>query len=131
MALSHVSKSASIRAQVNHPIIDSDGHQVEIGPIFFDYLRAEAGPKVADRFPAKLYALYGSDVGHWDVPDMGDAAHEAYELVEQGLLSETDFRAMVFTNAVKFWTSTNPNFFQGTVVEDKVRQLLSSSPTTR
>jgi len=74
-------------------------------------------------FDAKLYALYGSDVGHWDIPDMADAAHEAYELVEDGLMSAADFRAMVFTNAVKFWTSTNPNFFQGTVVEDAVRRL--------
>jgi predicted TIM-barrel fold metal-dependent hydrolase len=79
-------------------------------------------------FDAKLYALYGSDVGHWDIPDMREAAHEAYELVEDGLMSAADFRAMVFTNAVQFWTSTNPNFFQGTVVEDAVRQLLSSQP---
>ena len=43
---------------------------------------------------------------------MADAAHEAYELVEDGLMSAADFRAMVFTNAVKFWTSTNPTFFK-------------------
>jgi len=73
-------------------------------------------------FNAKFYALYGSDLGHWDVPDMSDAAHEAYELVEDGLLSEADFRDMVFTNAVKFWTSTNPNFFQGTIVEKEVKE---------
>jgi hypothetical protein len=29
MASTQVSKSATIRAQVNHPIIDSDGHLVE------------------------------------------------------------------------------------------------------
>ncbi len=58
-------------------------------------------------------------------------AHEAYELVEEGLMSATDFRAMVFTNAVQFWTSTNPHFFQGTVVEDAVRRLLSSQPEKR
>jgi hypothetical protein len=74
-------------------------------------------------FNAKLYALYGSDLGHWDVPDMADAAHEAYELVEEGLLSEENFRDMVFTNAVKFWTSTNPDFFKGTIVEDAVRRM--------
>ncbi|MBM4257659.1 MAG: amidohydrolase [Deltaproteobacteria bacterium] len=73
-------------------------------------------------FNAELYALYGSDLGHWDVPDMSDAAHEAYELVEDGLMSEGDFRKMVFTNPVKFWTSTNPNFFLGTIVEGAVRQ---------
>ncbi len=78
-------------------------------------------------YNAKLYALYGSDLGHWDVPDMTDAAHEAYELVEDGLMSEADFREMVFSNAVKFWTSTNPNFFQGTVVEGAVKSLARDS----
>jgi hypothetical protein len=75
-------------------------------------------------FGARLYALYGSDLGHWDVPDMVEAAHEAYELVEKGVLSEENFRDLVFTNAVEFWTSTNPNFFQGTIVEDAVKQML-------
>jgi predicted TIM-barrel fold metal-dependent hydrolase len=78
-------------------------------------------------FGAKLYALYGSDLGHWDVPDMGEAVHEAHELVEQGLLGEADFRDLVFTNAVKFWTSTNPRFFQGTIVEEAVNQILTPS----
>jgi hypothetical protein len=62
---------------------------------------------------------------------MVEAAHEAHELVEQGLLDETDFRDMVFTNAVKFWTSTNPHFFQGTIVEEAVNQMLTHSPVTR
>ncbi|MBI3801218.1 MAG: amidohydrolase family protein [Deltaproteobacteria bacterium] len=78
-------------------------------------------------FDARLSTLYGSDLGHWDVPDMEDAAHEAYELVEHGLLSETDFRDMVFTNAVKFWTSTNPHFFKGTIVEGAVNQMLTQA----
>jgi hypothetical protein len=59
---------------------------------------------------------------------MVEAAHEAYELVEQGVLSPADFRDLVFTNAVKFWTSTNPNFFQGTIVEGTVKQVLARSP---
>ncbi|MCS6925603.1 MAG: amidohydrolase family protein [Candidatus Binatia bacterium] len=75
-------------------------------------------------FGARLAALYGSDLGHWDVPDMAEAVHEAYELVEQGLLSETDFRDLMFTNAAEFWTSTNPHFFRGTVVEDAVAHQL-------
>jgi hypothetical protein len=38
MVTTHVSKSAAIRAHVNHPIIDSDGHTVEFEPAFLDYL---------------------------------------------------------------------------------------------
>jgi Amidohydrolase len=77
-------------------------------------------------FDAKLCALYGSDLGHWDVPEMAEAAEEAYELVERGVLSEADFRDIVFTNAVEFWTSGNPDFFKGTAVESAVNQLRAS-----
>ncbi|MGH7841139.1 MAG: amidohydrolase family protein [Candidatus Binataceae bacterium] len=72
-------------------------------------------------FNAKLHALYGSDLGHWDVPDMAEAAEEAYELVERGVLDEAAFRAMVFGNAVEFWKSGNPDFFKGTAVEAAAR----------
>jgi hypothetical protein len=77
-------------------------------------------------FDAKLCALYGSDLGHWDVPEMAEAAEEAYELVEQGVLSETAFRDIVFANAAEFWTSGNPDFFKGTDVESAVNKLLAS-----
>ncbi len=73
-------------------------------------------------FGARLRALYGSDLGHWDVPEMVEAAEEAYELVEDGLLGEADFRALVFGDAVKFWTAANPDFFAGTIVADAARR---------
>ena len=38
-------------------------------------------------FGAKLNALYSSDIGHFDVIDMRDPLPEAYELVEDGLIS--------------------------------------------
>jgi len=38
---------------------------------------------------------------------------------------------MVFTNAVKFWTSTNPHFFKGTVVENAVKPMLAQTEETR
>jgi hypothetical protein len=96
-----------------------------------DPLNALAFDAKGSPFNATLYAIYGSDLGHWDVPDMSDAAHEAYELVEKGLLSEADFRDMVFTSPVKFWTSTNRNFFQGTVVEKAAQQLADGLAETR
>ena len=33
----NASKSARVRAKLNHPIIDTDGHTVEFTPVFFDY----------------------------------------------------------------------------------------------
>lgn len=68
-------------------------------------------------YGAKLNAIFSSDIGHWDVADMGDIAAEAYELVEDGLISEGDFRDFVFANPVKMWTHMNPDFFKGTVIE--------------
>jgi hypothetical protein len=74
---------------------------------------------------ARLNVIYGSDLGHWDLPDMRDAAAEAYELVEKDVISEENFRDFVFVNPVKFVTALNPDFFKGTVVEHAVNKLLA------
>ena len=50
MTTTHSSKSAAVRARVNHPIIDSDGHTVEFEPAFLDYLRDVGGPTMVDRY---------------------------------------------------------------------------------
>jgi hypothetical protein len=34
----------------------------------------------------------GSDIGHFDVTDMGDVVPKAHELVDERLMSEADFR---------------------------------------
>ena len=73
-------------------------------------------------FDAKLKALYGSDIGHWDVPDMTEVAEEAYELVERGLMDEQSLRAFLFDNAITFWTANNPDFFKGSAVEREVER---------
>jgi predicted TIM-barrel fold metal-dependent hydrolase len=67
-------------------------------------------------FGSKLNALYSSDIGHFDVIDMRDPLPEAWELVEGGLITEEDFKAFTFTNAVHLWGTQNPRFFEGTVV---------------
>ena len=78
-------------------------------------------------FGSRLNAIYSSDLGHWDLPDMRDAASEAYEMVEKGLLTDENFRDFVFVNAVKHKTEVNPDFFKGTVVEGEVRKLLAEN----
>ena len=54
---------------------------------------------------------------------MRDAAYEAWELVEDGLISEEDFRNFVFVNPVRAKTEMNPDFFKGTRIERDVQQL--------
>jgi predicted TIM-barrel fold metal-dependent hydrolase len=64
-----------------------------------------------------LPAIFASDVGHWDVPDMRGVVPEAYELVEHGHIDEGQFRDFVFDNPIRLWTGMNPDFFRGTAIE--------------
>ena len=74
----------------------------------------------------KLNAIFSSDFGHWDVTDMSSVLAEAYELVEETVVSEDDFRDFVFTNPVKLLAGMNPDFFDGTAVEAEARELIKS-----
>ena len=82
----------------DHPIIDADG---------------------------RLNAVYGSDIGHWDVPDMAEVLAEVLEPLEEGLMTEDDFRAFVFENPARLLTANNPDFFRGTIVEADVKGMLA------
>ena len=90
-----------------------------------DPMNATAFNRKANPFGAQLRAVFSSDIGHWDVPDMTEVTEEAYELVEHGAITEDDFRAFVFTNPTTLWTGMNPGFFKGTVVEKEVNKLLA------
>src|SRR5262249_17635524 len=76
----------------------------------------------------RLNALFSSDIGHFDVPDMGDVVPEAHELVEHGLLTDADFRDFMFANAVRFWGEVDPDFWKGTVVERQAAEVLAGAP---
>ncbi|HET7339846.1 MAG TPA: amidohydrolase family protein [Methylomirabilota bacterium] len=81
--------------------------------------------RAANPMGARLNALFSSDIGHFDVPDMAAVVPEAYELVEHGLLSGADFRDFMFANAVRFWGEVNPDFFKGTVVARAAAEVLA------
>ncbi|MCZ6872801.1 MAG: amidohydrolase family protein [bacterium] len=76
---------------------------------------------------ARLKALFGSDIGHFDVPNMAHVVPEAYQLVEQELMTDDDFRDFMLTNPVHFWGDGNADFFKGTVVEQEATAVLASS----
>jgi hypothetical protein len=71
----------------------------------------------ANPFDSQLNAIYSSDIGHFDVIDMRDPLPEAWKLVEDGQITEENFRDFTFTNAVRLWGTQNPHFLEGTVVE--------------
>ncbi|MBV8054520.1 MAG: amidohydrolase, partial [Deltaproteobacteria bacterium] len=58
-----------------------------------------------------------------------EVLEEAWELVEERGMSEEDFRAFTFGNAVKLWTSLNPSFFQSTVVESAAKRFIDDNST--
>jgi hypothetical protein len=71
----------------------------------------------ANPLGARLRATLGSDMGHWDVPDMRQIVPEALEMVERGLLDEADFRRFTFDHPFELFAGVNPRFFSGTRVE--------------
>ena len=75
----------------------------------------------------RLNAMFASDIGHWDVPDMREVLPEAWELVEDGHLSEEDFSDFACGNVVRMLTDLNPRFFEGTAVADAVRPYVRTA----
>ena len=96
-----------------------------------DPLNAWAFNTKVNPFGARLQPILGSDIGHWDVPDMREVVTEAYELVESEVISEEDFRDIVFANPVRLHGGMNPDFFKGTLVEAAAAQLLSEGDRTQ
>src|SRR5687767_12031876 len=101
-----------------------------VTPYFFgceadDRMNAVAFSKF-NPFGAKIQAIYSSDIGHFDVPDMNQVLPEAWELVEDELITKDDFRDFTFTNAVKLWGTNNPRFFEGTTVAKQAAELLKA-----
>jgi hypothetical protein len=79
---------------------------------------------------ARLNAIFGSDIGHFDVPDMMDVLPEAYELQEDGLITADDFRDFTFANAVRLWGTGNPGFFEGTAVQKEAAEVIAAARAT-
>ena len=84
-------------------------------------------PMTASAFDGKagvrLRAMFGSDIGHFDVPDMTQVLPAAYSLVERGVVTPDEFERFVFGNAVRLHTANNAGFFDGTKVADAAAAL--------
>ena len=78
-------------------------------------------------FGAELKAMMGSDIAHWDVPDMAEVLEEAWEMVDHQWIDVAAFKKFTFANPVEFYTQTNPTFFDDTVVAAAVRDHLRNT----
>jgi len=90
------------------------------GPCFFGCEADDA--MVATAFSAalpsgtRLQAALSSDLGHWDVDGIAKVLRHAWAHVEDGRLTERDFRDFVFVNPARLYLRANPDFFDGTPV---------------
>src|SRR5581483_11063186 len=50
MVQAAVSHSQKIRERLDHPVIDGDGHLIELTPVMMDYLARVGGRDLADRY---------------------------------------------------------------------------------
>ena len=54
----------AIRERIDHPIVDGDGHLLEVMPLVFDYVRELAGEDVMRRLQAFNRARFTSSEGY-------------------------------------------------------------------
>ncbi|MCU1460109.1 MAG: amidohydrolase [Acidimicrobiales bacterium] len=94
-------------------VIDVFTRQYHFGCEADDPMNAIAFATKLNPHGARLRAVFASDIGHWDVPDVREVLVEAHELVDHGHLSDEDFRDFVFTNPRSLWGRA---FFEGTIV---------------
>lgn len=109
-----------------------DWRDLFVTPFYFgceadDRTNAWAFNRRANHFGARLNAIFSSDIGHFDVPDMLAVLPEAYELVEDELITSEDFRDFTFANAVRLWGRQNPSFFEGTAVAKAAAAVLAET----
>jgi predicted TIM-barrel fold metal-dependent hydrolase len=79
----------------------------------------------ANAFGARLQPVLSSDIGHWDVDEMADVVTNSFALVEKGILDEEEYETFVSSNPLRLFTGSNPQFFEGTVVEGFARRALA------
>jgi hypothetical protein len=108
-----------------HELVDMFGRQFYFGCEADDRSVYRAFDAKGTDFGVRLRPFFSSDIGHWDVPDITEVLLESHQLVDEGLISEADYRDFVFTNPAGLHASMNPSFFDGTPVEAAARALVA------
>jgi predicted TIM-barrel fold metal-dependent hydrolase len=60
--------AADIRAELDHPVVDGDGHAIEVAPVLLDYIDRVGGPAMVDRYkraPMKRQYRLTDDENYW------------------------------------------------------------------
>lgn len=59
MVSAQASKSQETRAKLDHPIIDADGHTLELPPVLLDYVQKYGGTRIRDLYEEQLKPAQG------------------------------------------------------------------------
>ena len=49
----NTSRAADIRASLDHPVVDADGHMLEYAPVFLDFLKQVAGAQTVKHYTSR------------------------------------------------------------------------------
>jgi predicted TIM-barrel fold metal-dependent hydrolase len=63
-------KSQKVRSQLKHQVVDSDGHWLELHPVYADYLADVGGAKAVDQYRAAVKNAPGYGGGRLLTPEM-------------------------------------------------------------
>ncbi len=118
---------AQSRIERAEDIVDIFTRQFYFGCEGDDPLNALAFDRRLLPHGVRLNAVFASDIGHWDVPDLRRVLPEACELVDEGVMDDGDFRAFACDNAMRMLCAANPRFFEGTVVAETARKLAGTA----
>ena len=74
MATAQKSEAARIRERLGYPIIDADGHMLELDPIIWSYMRQIGGSEIQQRFMKYLGGggTTGATMPHSELGDVQD-----------------------------------------------------------
>ncbi len=79
-----IRKVRALRARLDHPVIDGDGHLIESAPLFNEYLRKVGGTEMVQRYHRELAEHPTGSRGNRDSGDMRGAwwgvGNNAYDL---------------------------------------------------
>ena len=109
-----------------------DLRKLFVDPFYFgceadDRMASVAFNRRLNPLGAVLKPVFGSDIGHWDVLDAQSVLTEAWGLVNAKLLTPENFRDLTFVNPAMMHLSMNPDYFNGTVIEDAAASLLKEA----
>ncbi|MGH7863523.1 MAG: amidohydrolase family protein, partial [Candidatus Binataceae bacterium] len=84
MDADRASKVRALRARLNHPVIDGDGHLIESAPLYHHYLRRLGGNDLSERYLRELAEHPTASRGNRETGDMRGAwwgvGNDAYDL---------------------------------------------------